>query len=125
MKRNISKTANTLLRVGKKQHRVIEQTFKYIWDYVQTDLPGPSRVDALYIAYAIELDVPVVTDDQDMSELAHAFDVKAMSTLELLKLMLDCGHVDKKTIDGMVDYWRYIGDRPANLERDYACLFNQ
>jgi predicted nuclease of predicted toxin-antitoxin system len=41
---------------------------------VQTELPGPSKVDTWYIAYAIELGIPVVTDDQDMTELAIAFD---------------------------------------------------
>ena len=103
----------------------INQTFEYLWDYVQTDLPGPSKVDALYIAYAKELKIPVITDDQDMAKLAHAFDVKVMPTLEILKLMLVCGHIEIKTIDGLVDYWRYIGDRPANLEQDYARLFKK
>jgi len=112
-----------LPQIGKKQRRAIDQAFEYIWDYVQTDLPGPSKVDALYIAYALELEVSVVTDDQDMTELAHAFDAKVMSTLDLLKLMLDCGHVTMKTVDGLIDYWRYIGDRPANLEQDYLRLF--
>ena len=38
--------------------------------------------------------------------------------------MLDCGHTDMKTIDGLVDYWRHIGDRPANLDVDYERLFS-
>ena len=79
----------------------IEQTLEYVWDYVQTDLPGPSRVDALYVAYAIELEVPVVTDDQDMTKLAKEFGAEVMPTLELLKIMLDCGHTDMKTIKGL------------------------
>ncbi|MDC9728351.1 MAG: DNA-binding protein [Methyloprofundus sp.] len=111
--------------LSKKQRNSIKQTFEYLWGYVQTELPGPSKVDALYIAYALELSVPVITDDQDMTELAHAFDAQVMPTLELLKLMLDCGYLDKKTIDGIVDYWRYICDRPANLEQDYIRLFSK
>lgn len=109
--------------IGKKQKNAIAVTFGYIWEHVQTDLPGPSKVDALYIAYAIELDIPVVTDDTDMAELAMTFDAKVMSTLELLKIMLDCGHTDMKTIVSLVDYWRYIGDRPANLDEDFSRLF--
>ena len=111
------------LNVGRKQRKVIQETFKYIWDYVETDLPGPSRVDALYIAYAIELNIPIVTDDQDMIELAKTFDVQMIPTLKLLKIMLNCGHTDIKTIRSLVEYWRYIGDRPANLEADFARLF--
>lgn len=101
----------------------IQQTFDYLWDHVQSELPGPSRVDALYIAYALELEIPLVTDDQDMTALAHVFDAKVMPTLALLKIMLDCGHTDMKTIEGLCDYWRYISDLPANFHSDYQRLF--
>lgn len=101
----------------------IQQTFGYLWDHVQSELPGPSRVDALYIAYALELDIPLVTDDQDMTALAHAFDAKVMPTLELLKIMLDCGHTDMKTIQALCDHWKYMSDLPANFHADYQRLF--
>ncbi|GGA75326.1 hypothetical protein GCM10011369_16520 [Neiella marina] len=109
--------------VGRKQKRLINEAFDYIWDHVQTELPGPSRVDALYIAYALELNVPVVTDDQDMIKLAKAFDAKVMTTLELLRLMLDCNHTDMKTINGLVEYWSHFGDKPANFAADFKRLF--
>jgi hypothetical protein len=60
--------------IGRKQKNTIKVNFEFIWDYVQSDLPGPSKVDALYIAYALELGIPVVTDDQDMIALAVAFE---------------------------------------------------
>lgn len=109
--------------IGKKQKAAIELAFGYIWEHVQTELPGPSRVDALYIAYALELNVPVVTDDQDMTTLAKAFDAKVMPTLELLKIMLECGHTDLKTIKALCEYWRQFGDRPANMDDDFKRLF--
>ena len=56
--------------ISKIQKRTINQTFEYLWEYIQTQLPGPSRVDARYIACSIELNIPTVTDDQDMRELA-------------------------------------------------------
>jgi len=113
--------------IGKKQKKAIAQTFEFLWDHVQTELPGPSRVDALYIAYAIELDIPVVTDDRDMTKLAVVFEAKVMPSLELLKIMLDCGHTNIKTINGLCDYWRTFGsgDRPANLEADFRRLFSE
>lgn len=110
--------------IGRKQRKSIQQTFKFLWDHVQTELPGSSRVDTLYIATALELDIPVVTDDQDMTALAQAFDAKVMSTLELLKIMLDYGHTDMKIIDGLCDYWRYIADEPSNFKSDYLRLFS-
>jgi hypothetical protein len=110
-------------KIGKKERNSIEETFSYIWNFVVTELPGPSKVDALYIAYALELGVPVVTDDKDMTQLAQEFEANVMPTLQLLKIMLDCGHTNMKTIDGLIEYWRYISDRPANMESDYKKYF--
>lgn len=109
--------------VGKKQKKSIKQTFEYLWDFVQTELPGPSRVDTLYVAYAIELDVHVVTDDEDMIQLAEAFGAKVMRSLELLKLMHDAGHVDMEKIRAIVSYWRHIKDTPGQLTSQYRKLF--
>jgi len=111
--------------ISKKQKKSIRDTTDHVWALAQSDYPGPSKVDAIYIAYAIELGVPVVTDDQDMTALAREFDVDIFSTLKMLKIMLDCGQVTMKEIDGLVDYWKYIGDRPANLKKDYARLFKE
>ena len=108
---------------GRKQKKEIAKTFEYVWDHVQTELPGPSRVGALYIAHAIELNIPVVTDDQDMTALAKVFDAQVMPTLALLRLMFDCGHTNMKTIRSLFKYWRYIDDRPANLEADFSRIF--
>ncbi|MFT6910209.1 MAG: putative nucleic acid-binding protein [Oleiphilaceae bacterium] len=109
--------------ISRQQKKSIPDTLEYIWAAVQESYPGPSKVDALYVAYAIELRVPVVTDDGDLALLAKAFDVKVMPTLEVLKVMFDCGHIDMTKIDGAVAYWRHIGDRPSNLELDYARFF--
>ena len=109
--------------VSKKQRKSIQDTFDHLWNYVETELPGPSRVDALYIAYAIELDVYVVTDDEDMIRLAKIFDAKVMHSLELLKAMLDAGRVDMNKIRAIVSYWRHIKDTPSQLNKRYRKLF--
>ena len=67
---------NNFPTINKKQKSSIKQNFDFIWDHVQTSLPGPSRVDARYIAYALELEIPLITDDQDMIALAKEYDVK-------------------------------------------------
>lgn len=109
--------------IGRKQKKSIYSAFDFVWDFVQTELPGPSKVDALYIAYAQELNVPVITDDQDMTQLAKAFDVEVMPTLQLLRVMYDCTHVDLKTVKGIIDYWRAVDDCPANLHKDTKRFF--
>lgn len=111
--------------VSRKQKKAIQENFDFIWGYIQTEFPGPSKVDALYLAYALELNVPVVTDDQDMTDVAREYSISVMPTLKLLKIMYDAGHVTLSTVEGLVEYWRYIGDRPANLDADYNKYFER
>ncbi len=109
--------------ISKEQQKAIASTFDYVWDHAKSETLGTSKVDVKYIAYAIELEIPIVTDDQDMTTLAKEFDVSVMPTLQLLKIMLNAGYTDMKTINGLVEYWRYIADRPANLDSDYKKYF--
>lgn len=109
--------------VSRKQKNSIDRIFDFLWDFVESELPGPSRVDARYVAYALELQVPLVTDDEDMIELARQFGATVMRSLDLLKLMLDEGHIDMKKIRATVAYWRHVGDTPGQLARQYRQLF--
>ncbi len=110
--------------VGRKQKNSIDRTFDFLWDFVQSELPGPSRVDARYVAYALELQFPLVTDD-DMIKLARQFGATVMRSLDLLKLMLNEGHIDMKEIRATVAYWRHVGDTPGQLARRYRQLFGK
>lgn len=109
--------------MSRAQRNSITSTFEFVWDHVKSDLPGPSRVDALYITYAIELDYPVVTDDQDMITLATIFGAKTLSTMELLRMMLDSQHIAEATAKALFEYWRHITDLPANFTADRRRLF--
>jgi len=48
-----------------------------------------------------------------------------MRTLDLLKLMLDAGHIDMQKIDSVVAYWKYVNDAPGNLAKHYKKLFKK
>ena len=86
-------------------------------------MPGPSRVDAIYLSYGYVLKIPVVTDDRDKRALAAEFDIETMVTLELLKIMLDCGHVNRGKVKEIYGYWDYSNDVPHNAKADLARLF--
>lgn len=90
----------------------------------QRDL-GASPVDARALATASVLDVPLVTDDGDMLALAKIFDIKAMKTLELLRLMVDCNHATTKQVISAAGYWRYSRDLPKDYEKDFRRLFRK
>lgn len=109
--------------LSRLQKKSIDQTYDFVWNHVETELPGPSRVDVRYVAYALELGVPLVTDDEDLVKLAEIFGASVMRSLDLLKLMLEEGHVDMRKIRATVAYWRHIGDPPGQLDKRYHRLF--
>ena len=114
--------------VGKKQKREIETAYDYIWNHISTEARGPSPVDARYLAYAYVLGISVVTDDQDMLAVAKIFGIKTLKTLDLMKLMLDGGHIDMTKVREIVSYWRYWRDLPSgerNFNQHYKTLFGE
>jgi predicted nuclease of predicted toxin-antitoxin system len=119
------------LTLSKSHKREIEDTFEYMWDYVKEEFhekrqKGPSRTDTIIIATAATLEIRVVTDDQDMIELAETYGVHQISSLELLKLMLDEGSIDFEKIEQVVAQWQYENDTPySNWKDEYARLFNK
>jgi len=109
--------------LSNKDRTAVLNSYEFIWSYVQDELPGPSRVDAKNLAYGYVLSIPVVTDDRDMRELAKVFEIRTLSSLDLAKLMCDCGHIQIKKVREMYEYWRYWNDMPHNAQADFARLF--
>ena len=70
--------------ISRKEKNAIQTAFSFIWEYVQTENLGPSKIDTLYLAHAHILNIQVVTDD-DMIAVANVFGIKALKTLELMK----------------------------------------
>ncbi len=114
------------------QNRVeIDNTFEYMWEHVEEEFheqrgKGPSRTDTLIIATAAVLDIRVVTDDQDMIELAEMYGVHQITSLELLKLMLDHRHIGFAEVERVVSQWQHDKDTPyANWKSEYQRLFGK
>jgi hypothetical protein len=119
------------LRLNKKKKSAIEATFEFMWDYVKNEIlpvkgKGPSDVDTLFIATAYEIGIQVVTDDQDMIELAESYEVPYLTSLKLLKLMLDNDHIALEKIEAIVKQWEYENDTPyRNWKKEYRSLFGK
>jgi hypothetical protein len=86
---------------------------------------GVSRVDARALATASVLEVILVTDDGAMLTLAEAFDIQVMKTLELLRLMVDCGHATLAQVLAAAGYWRYARDLPKDYAKDFRRFFRK
>jgi predicted nucleic acid-binding protein len=78
------------------------------------------------VATAVVLGIRLVTDDQDMIELAKTYGVHQITSLELMKLMLDCGHIDDAKVDQVVEQWIYDKDTPyAKWREEFKRVFSR
>lgn len=113
------------LQVTREQTVEIRRAYDFILDYVRNVHPGVSRVDVLCLAHAEQLGIgiPVVTDDEEMRVAARDYGTMTMKTLELLKLMLDCGHITMEKIREISGYWVYLNDTPKDFRKDFQSIF--
>ncbi len=114
-----------LLKITRQEKSEIKRAYDFIRDYVRHVHPGVSKVDVLCLAHAEQLCIPVVTDDAEMSIAAGVYNIKTLKTLELLKLMLDCRHIDIKKVKEITAYWIYLNDKPKDFHLDYKRLFGE
>ncbi|GAB6272393.1 MAG: hypothetical protein STSR0003_22390 [Smithella sp.] len=119
------KNRSHLLKVTRGEKLEIKRAYEFILDYVRNVHPGVSKVDVLCLAHAEQLCIPVVTDDEEMRIAAGAYDIKTFKTIDLLKLMLECRHIDIKKIREIAAYWIYLNDKPKDFIIDYKRLFGE
>ena len=114
------------LSVSKAKHAEIGANFDFMWGQVQTDGLTPSRIDTRILATALALGIRVVTDDQGMLDLATEYGVETWTTLELMKSMIDAGHITMAKVRQVVEQWVDDGDLPAKkLRQAYKRLFGE
>lgn len=106
------------LNMSKAQHADVEQNFDFIWGQVESEGLTPSRIDTLILATALTLGVRVVTDDQGMLALAKEYGIDTWTTLELMKSMVDAGHITIEKVCMVVEQWVHDEDLPAKALRE-------
>ncbi len=107
------------------QRSEIKHAFFFIKELARDNKLGVSKVDILGLSYAYVLKIPIVTDDEDMLEVAKEFGISTYKTLELLKLMLDSGFVTMEQIRSVAAYWIYQNDTPKSYGKDFKRIFSE
>ncbi|MGB0991133.1 MAG: type II toxin-antitoxin system VapC family toxin [Akkermansiaceae bacterium] len=113
----------------KEQHAEIATAYDYMWEHAKDEFhkqrgKGPGDTDTLILATALVLDIAVVTDDQDMIEMAESFEVKQMSSLELMKLMVTENHINMNKVSQVVQQWQFEDETPnKNWRKQYREVF--
>lgn len=102
----------------------ISNHIKYIRLFAKENYLIISPVDEKFLAVALEFNIILITDDSAMLLVAEDFDIKTMKTVELLKTMLECNHIDTNKVKEITDYWVYNKDTPKDFKADCKRLFD-
>lgn len=113
------------LKVSGKAAKAIQATFDFMWAEAQIAFPCVSPADVRILALAAELECRMATDDQDLYRMAEMYGVHVISSLELMRQMLDDGHINREKVEQVVAQWEYDGDKPANFRQNYIKLFGR
>ena len=122
---NILITGNNVFLRTETSVQKSNTPFSFIREFARESQFSVSEVDIVGLAYAYVLKFPVVTDDSDMLEVAKEFEISTYKTLELMKLMMDCGFVKMEMIRSIVSYWAYQNDKPKSFRKDFTRLFSE
>ena len=112
------------ISVSRKQGKQIDLAISVIDGHARVSGLGTSPVDVRALATASVLGVTLVSDDIDLLELARAFGVVHLRTLELLHLMTEVGHRSHEQVRAIAAYWRASSDIPADYKADWRRLFD-
>lgn len=119
------------ISLSKEQKLEVETTYEYLWEHVKDAFlkphgKGPSPIDTRIVAIALVLGIQVVTDDRDMIQLAEEFEVQQITSMGLMKLMLDEGHIDDEKVDQVAEQWVYDRDTPGgDWKKEFKKLFGR
>ncbi len=113
------------LTIPRKDKNETQRTIEILENHKYENELGVSPVDINYLAHAYVLDIPVVTDDKDMLELAEDFEIQTLNSLNLLSLMLKCDHINIDKVREIAAYWKFIKDIPGSFKEDYKSLFKE
>ena len=87
--------------------------FSSVYAKANNLLLAPEDLKALAVGFARQ--IPVVSDDRAIRQVADAHTIDCWLTLDLLKLMVDCNRVDLAKVKEIIEYWNHENDLPRGL----------
>lgn len=113
------------LKCSRDEKKRIDLAVQYLGAHARDNALGVSGVDVRALAVAFVLGIDLVTDDQAMAALAKDFQIPVLTTLALLRRMLDENHVTMEKVREIAAYWRYAKDTPAGFAGEYRRAFRE
>lgn len=123
-KKEFKKNRSRYLTLSSQEKKNIAVAETFIWDHNISLGLGASDVDVRALSFGYVLDIPVITDDKGMIDLADSLGIKAIRILTLLSIMLSSNHIDIERIKELAGYLNYMNDLPyKNFIKDINKVF--
>ncbi|MDD2711257.1 MAG: hypothetical protein PHV34_25045 [Verrucomicrobiae bacterium] len=89
----------------------------FLVSYADSRQLNLSREDLKALAVGFVKQVPVVTDDRAMQEVAKAHSIECWNSVMLLKVMVTAGRIDMDKVTEMLEYLDYENDLPMSKNK--------
>jgi len=99
-------------KVPRKRRLEADNAFTILAAFAKEKLLNLSLVDLKALVTGFVMDFPVVTDDVNMQQVAHAHSIECWNTIQLLKLMVTAGRIDMDKVTQILEYWDHENDLP-------------
>ena len=96
---------------GKWKKRV-EDAFSYLANYTRDKTINLSPEDIKALAVGFVREIPVVSDDIGMQDVAAEHKIECWSVMQLLKIMVDAGRIDMTIVKQLLEYLDQEDDLP-------------
>lgn len=100
------------LKISNRQKKDVELSHSFLWEQNLSEDLGASKIDVEALAYAMVLNIPIVTDDFAMANLGKTYGIEVWSILDLLELMYKNNHVSIDDINLIIGFLFHNNDLP-------------
>ena len=111
------------ITVSRKQKKEISDVYDYMWGSFKET--GVSEIDVKAAATAQVLKVQLVSDDIGVKNVAEEYGVTCLSTVKMLHIMQQRGHITMDRVRATVQYLQYDNDTCYSFEAEYVELFQE
>jgi hypothetical protein len=103
------------LTVAHKMCSAVDTAFTFLADYADSEHLNVSREDLKALAVGFAAQIPVVTDDRNMTTIATAHKIECWNTVKLLRVMVSGGRIDMEKVTEILEYLDYEKDLPMPI----------
>lgn len=95
----------------------VDTAFSFLADYADSKQLNVSREDLKALAVGFAAQIPVVTDDRNMTTIATAHKIECWNTVKLLRVLVTGGRIDMAKVAEILEYLDYEQDLPMPIDK--------